>query len=85
MLVLGVPEVGSGCWEAKLWTWVCKGVGETPGAGASGRLDGGCWVFPGRVPAEEKLKVAGTGCLAYLDSIWPICLCGFHITTPIIS
>lgn len=59
VLVLGAAEAGSGCWEAELWTWVCKGgVGETPGAGASGRLDGGCWAFPGRVPAETKLKAA---------------------------
>lgn len=84
MLVLGAAEAGSDCWEAELWTWVCKtGVGETPGIGVSGRLDGGCWVFPGRVPAETKLKVAGTGCLTYLYSIWPVY--GLHITTPIIS
>lgn len=52
MVVLGAVEAGSGCWEAELWTWVCKETGETPGAEASDRLDGGCWVFPGRVPAE---------------------------------
>lgn len=58
VLILGAAEAGGGCWAAELWTWVCKGVGEIPGVEPSGRLDGVCWVFPGRVPADTKLKIA---------------------------
>lgn len=42
---------------------MCKETGETPGAEASDRLDGGCWVFPGRVPEkpEGRLEYPSTG------------------------
>lgn len=82
MVVLGAVEAGSGCWEAELWTWVCKEMGETPGAEASDRLDGGCWVFPGRVPAETKIK----GCwhrLYFTPSSQSVGR--LHITIPLIS
>lgn len=59
----GAAEAGGGCWAAELWTWVCKGVGEIPGVEPSGRLDGVCWVFPGRVPEkpEGRLEYPSTG------------------------
>lgn len=83
MVVLGAVEAGGGCWEAELWTWVCKETGETPGAEASDRLDGGCWVFPGRVPAETKSKAVAQ---AALPAFYPSgqYVYGLCVTTPMI-
>lgn len=85
MLVLGAAEAAGGCWATELWTWVCKGVGEIPGVEPSGRLDGVCWVFPGRVPADTKLKVALAQAATPTLTPSDLSVHGLHITTPAVS